>query len=428
MEQVIEIIKSLPISVFDLLFIGFGVLGLLIGLCGKFGKKFGHLFNTLACVAVAYFTCGMLTETIGGINLGGETVFEKVQGIIGNAVSGAGLNIDQELLVSLVKGIMKMVVFWVVAIALLFTLGFILRIITAIIFKKARKHTAVFSLGIFGAIRSCVIVLVFIFPIVAIAPATQSLSSLDAIKNNELAVTAIDQINKSKSIQFASDIFQKYSIEPLQYEIKDKDGNTKKVSLSTDLNAIGKMVGIASIFTGDSDNPLEGLLTMSKDDIKGIFNAMEESETVKTMVTDIVSGLVSQGSGDGEPAIDLSNIDLAKEGETFAAILDVIEINDQGEIAPVEFDLTKEEDIETVTNLASTLAQSEMVAELAATQLEGQLSSVDEDTKDMIETKMAEALGGSVTGTGTDKQITIPADKQDQFDKLMKLFASGSAD
>ncbi len=385
----------------DLFVVVIAALGFIGGLAGKFPKKIGKLLIVVIAVAVAYFTCGNVLTQIKAMDASilpnatpGQTIGDFATSYISNLVGNLG--IPAGTITGFVDGILKLLLFWLLCIVYMIALGIVGGIFNAIIFRKAKKGTAWKSLGIFGAAEGAIIAVVIILPIIILSPL---IAEIDNFTENDMSA-ATKIVTESKVINFAKEKVLETDIrlEFLTYE-KEVDGNVTQGYLYDDLKAVSGLAKMAPLLTG-GDNPLATIATMSDEDLLGLFSSINESDTVKEMISGVIEGAL-EGTG---LEIDISNVDFSKEGETFVAVKNnLLDVDENG-----EFKLKEEITEEQVADLTEALVQSDLIQAVAESSA-GMLADVDEGTKTAIDTQLSEMVA---EGTLT----------QDKYDTLMKLF------
>lgn len=343
-------------SYIDIFVIAFVALGLLLGLLGRWQGKLIHLLVVVASILIAFFTCGILTKTLMGIDAGfiggtgsiGDFVSDKIGGFVKD------FNIPTDALMGLVSGICKMLVFWLEAIILMLVLGFFAWIIGLIALRKTKKHTAVKTVGLIGAVKGFLISIILIFPVLVFSPILANIGSV--IPDGGSTIELIQkQVTTSKVVEVSDKLFNKVELDIFKYE---KDGT--KGYLYSDIKSLNGLLKLSGLFlnTGEDSNPLETLTSMSDEELREVFTQIGESETVKEVLSGVIEEFIPEDSG---IELNIDNIDFSKEADTFVTISHMVEFDEQGEMQFTPENITTEEVAGVLANSDLVLAVVEMV-------------------------------------------------------------------
>ena len=134
------------------------------------------------------------------------------------------------------------------------------------------------------------------------------------------------------------------------------------------------------------------LIVDDDDEIREIFSNLEDSETVKEMISGVIDDIIPEAN------IDLTDVDLSNEAEIFIAVKDLaVVVRDDGELT--------QENIEKFTDAA---VDSELVLAVAEAN-PGLLKDVGSDYVDQI----SDSLQDKVTSGDLS---------QENYNRIMKLF------
>ena len=218
------------------------------------------------------------------------------------------------------------------------------------------------------------------------------LASLKEFKSDDKTMNMVSkQVTTSVTIKMTDGLLNGVHFPMLEYE---KDG--QKRYLFADFKSVQGFSKIAKLFTkldGDT-NPLQKLSELTDDEIREVFSSIDNSDTVKEIIVDVITNI------DENIEVNLDEIDFTKEADTFIAVKNSLEFDEEGNVSLAE-DANAEE-------LAETLAKSDLV-EAVAKNAEGSLSDIDTTTKLEIEAKLIELRANNEID-------------QDKYETLMKLF------
>ncbi len=379
------------IDIFVLVIIG---LGLFFGLFGRWQNKLVALCSVAASAVTSYFICTPITNAVlkmdSGILsfIGGESGL-TILDFLKSKLNFEGM--DLSAMADMVPGLVKVVVFWLCAIALMLVLGLLTKIIFGIIFRHTKKGTAIRTLGLIGAVKGALVAIILVFPVFAFAPALKNLTAVPMIADNQIVQMVEDHTNKSKAVTVTDWVFKNTKMQMMTYE---HDGQT--MYLYDDLEKlpglIKSVLEVKDMLSGG--NPIEALAQMEPEQLQEVFdNIANAPQVIKDTVTNVVSGIVRDMT---EGAIQIENIDFEKEGKMFATVASVLTVNtDDPDNIKVEID---EESVATLLenpeNLADALADSELVT-LFAGNMQGMFSEIDPDSKSAIEAELETKLAGN---------------------------------
>ena len=378
-------------STIDITFILIVLIGFLTGFLGKLPKKIFSLVTVILSVVTAFLTYKMFVGTILNINVNGTTLKTLLTNMIESSVGGGS---SSEVLKGIVEGVFNILAFYLALFASFVIYGIIFSIISAIVCKRAKKRTAWKSFGLIGGLTGFIVASVLVFPIVVLSPVLTNANKL--LSSNKYTTAIQDDSQKSNVLKIGSGILDKTkgSINFLKYEVI-VDGSIVECNIYDDLKSFINISNVGSNL--DRSLSLEGIDSLSDDEIRTIFEAIDNSEAVKVLfVSALEETLLEEGI---TTDIDFSDIDFSKEADTFITLKEI----------------TSEETISTEKAIEAmdTLASSKLMIVIASTQ-EGALKDIDTETKETMENKLQEKL--------VSNEIS-----QSDYDTLMKLFESASA-
>ncbi len=179
MDEIMQILLNLPISLVDLFIIVCAVIGLFFGLFGKAPRKLWRLILVIGSIVTAYFTYNKIIDAVLAVDVNalaeyidGFTVPAGVTSVEGLVASYLNVNgIDLSSLLPLAKSVVGLVVFWVEALVLMLVTRVLFGWIAfAICGKKRKKHTAVKTLGLIGAAKGAIVGVMIIIPLLVLSP------------------------------------------------------------------------------------------------------------------------------------------------------------------------------------------------------------------------------------------------------------------
>ena len=166
--------------------------------------------------------------------------------------------------------------------------------------------------------------------------------------------------------------------------------------LYNDIKSVPSLLKLASVMkSGDgssSEGVFETFAELSDDEIREIFSNLDDSETIKEMVSGVIDDLIPEAN------VDLTDVDLTNEAEIFIAVKDLaVDVKEGEEVSA--------ETIEKFTNAA---VDSELVLAVAEAN-PGLLKDVPNEYVDQISSSLESRIG-------TD------GFSQEDYDRIMKLF------
>lgn len=390
-------------------YIDIGVLVILgisfiFGFAGKAPRKICSFIFMVVAVLAAYFLLdtfvGLISSTPASIipmnfgQLDGETLSQFIERFIAEKIESTGLNIPADSVNALVSGIVRMMCFWVLALGLLIVVPLVGNLFTLIIFARRDKRTAFKTVGIFGLLKGAITVIVLCFPLLVFSPVLKTATELDTSEEGNPNYQLVeDQAKTSKFLEFGEKALESTKMSPLLYE---KEGDTEKRYLYNDIKSVPSLLKLASVMkSGDgssSEGVFETFAELSDDEIREIFSNLDDSETIKEMVSGVIDDLIPEAN------VDLTDVDLTNEAEIFIAVKDLaVDVKEGEEVSA--------ETIEKFTNAA---VDSELVLAVAEAN-PGLLKDVPNEYVDQISSSLESRIG-------TD------GFSQEDYDRIMKLF------
>jgi len=391
-------------------------LGLIIGLIGKLPRKLWRTLFTIGTVVAVFIFTPKAVEMVLGLNMSqipvigagkegtvNEFLLSKVAEALGDLYEIESI---KGIINALPPILLWIVIFMVGGLLGIIIVPLILGIFVRIFTRKAKKGTAILSLGIFGAIRGACFALLICSPIIFLSPVLKNANAIyglttDEPKENVTKIVEMVEadVKKSYVVKYADEFladpanpigkFMVYSIE--------KEGQEAKTSYM--YNDLGSIVGLVASYDQIKSIDFSNIEEMKPEDVKELFATLGDnlnSEAVKDVVSDVLADSLGVD-------IDLTNVDLAAEGETIAMAIEFM-------------DPEKEITVEDITNLTEQLAGSDLVKQLAESETgEGMLSSIDQETQDSMKAQ----LESMKNDPDPEKQLS-----QEDYETLMKLFGT----
>lgn len=203
-------------SYVDIFILACAAIGLFFGLFGKLPRKIWRLILVAGSIVLAYFTYNILIDTalalepsMVGLQSTEATIKDYVMSILANIDLG-GNNLDLTSLWGLAYGVAGLVVFWVETLILMLVTRILLGWF-AFVFcgKKRKKHTAICSLGLVGAVKGALVGVVLILPFIVLSP---------VLANSKDLIESVDQIITAMSSQGGDD---DQSADPAAFNLDD---------------------------------------------------------------------------------------------------------------------------------------------------------------------------------------------------------------
>lgn len=377
----------------------------IFGFAGKAPRKiFSFLFMVIA-VLVAYFMLDKFIDLVSAtpasvipINIGqleGDTISVFIERTVKNLIESTGLSIPEDSANALVSGFVKMACFWVLALGCLIAIPLVGNLLTLIIFARRPKRTAFKTVGIFGLLKGAITVIVLFFPIMVLTPVLKTATSFDSSEegNDPKFAMIEEQAQSSYFLNFADQALSSTKIKPLLYV---KEGDTEERYLYDDIKSVPSLLKLASVMqSGSSDSSqdvFETFAALEDDEIREIFSNLDNSETVKEMVSSVIDDIIPEAN------IDLTDVDLSNEAEIFIAVKDLaVDVKEGEEISA-----------ETIEKFTDAAVDSELVLAVAEAN-PGLLKDVPDTYVDQISASLESKIG-------------TEGFSQEDYDRIMKLF------
>ena len=381
----------------------------IFGFAGKAPRKIFSFIFMVVAVLVAYIFLdnfiGLVSSTPDSVipldlgQLDGETLSLFIERTIKNLIESTGLSIPEDSANALVSGIVKMACFWILALGCLIAIPLVGNLLTLIIFARKDKRTAFKTVGIFGLLKGAITVIVLFFPVLVMSPVLKNATQLNQGEEENPTYAMIEEQSQSSIfLGLGEKALDSTRIKPLLYT---KEGDTEERYLYDDVKSVPSLLKLASVMKGGSSDSstdvFETFAALEDDEIREIFSNLENSETVKEMISGVIDDLIPEAD------IDLTGVDLSNEAEIFIAVKDLaVAVKGDGEISS--------EEIEKFTEAA---VDSELVIAVAEAN-PGLLSSVGSEYVDQID----DSLSAKVTSGDLS---------QEDYERIMKLFEEQSA-
>ena len=381
----------------------------IFGFAGKAPRKIFSFIFMVVAVLVAYIFLdnfiGLVSSTPASVipldlgQLDGETLSLFIERTIKNLIESTGLSIPEDSANALVSGIVKMACFWILALGCLIAIPLVGNLLTLIIFARKDKRTAFKTVGIFGLLKGAITVIVLFFPVLVMSPVLKNAKQLNQGEEENPTYAMIEEQSQSSIfLGLGEKALDSTRIKPLLYT---KEGDTEERYLYDDVKSVPSLLKLASVMKGGSSDSstdvFETFAALEDDEIREIFSNLENSETVKEMISGVIDDLIPEAD------IDLTGVDLSNEAEIFIAVKDLaVAVKGDGEISS--------EEIEKFTEAA---VDSELVIAVAEAN-PGLLSSVGSEYVDQID----DSLSAKVTSGDLS---------QEDYERIMKLFEEQSA-
>jgi len=414
------------LNYFDIGVLALLVLSLLFGLIGKAPKKIWKFLIVAGSVVFSYFFLDKVMAYLNEFDISvipllgaapGTTLFAYVNSLLGDTVASLGISMDA--ISGLITGLLKVIVFWLLCIVSFIAFGIVGGILGSIFFGHAAKGTAVKTIGIFSVLKTAVVLVALLFPVFVLSPLVKNVDAINAfvpeLASNEIVAEVQKQANESKILEFTDKLLgygettdgqdplgKKATV--LNYTMGEGDA-AQTCYVCNDVKSLPGLIQLAGKLTAsmgeEGGDPMEMITSLSDEDIMDLFSNIENSPALKETLIGVVDNMLPEGV-----EVDLSNVNLAEEAETFIVVKEVMAMENPAE------ELTGEK----VTELVDAIADSGMVAALAEAN-PGVLDSLPEDTQDEIKDQLAEKLAAGEEAGGIS---------QEQYDSLMKLFGTAS--